>query len=53
MKTPKIIESLAEKIMEAHKKRVAEDSMQNTLKKICEIPKKRFQILYLVWSKES
>ena len=28
MKTPKIIESLAEKIMEAHKKRVAEDSMQ-------------------------
>ena len=31
MKTPKIIESLAEKIMEAHKKRVAEDSMQKYL----------------------
>ena len=31
MKTPKIIESLAEKIMEAHKKRVAEDSMQKHL----------------------
>ena len=31
MKTPKIIEYLAEKIMEAHKKRVAEDSMQNYL----------------------
>lgn len=31
MKTPKIIESLAKKIMEAHKKRVAEDSMQKYL----------------------
>lgn len=31
MKTPKIIEYLAEKIMEAHKKRVAEDSMQKYL----------------------
>lgn len=31
VKTPKIIESLAEKIMEAHKKRVAEDSMQKYL----------------------
>ena len=31
MKTPKIIETLAEKIMEAHKKRVAEDSMQKYL----------------------
>lgn len=31
MKTPKIIETLAEKIMEAHKKQVAEDSMQKYL----------------------
>ena len=44
MKTPKIIESLAEKIMEAHKKRVAEILCKNTLKKIYGIRKRRFQI---------